>query len=115
MPVKVDCNDRSTKEFATKSGVYAAVKTNLSDCFCLAFTAPSCLGQLLDVIGFLGDTDYMQQIPEGTYIFPGGTGPRPGNLTIFFLEEAASSYASLSNEEVEHMSRWKISNTIGSK
>lgn len=50
-----------TKEFTTKEGVFNRVSAALSECFCLAFTAPSCSGLLFDDIGFVGDTAAVQQ------------------------------------------------------
>jgi len=64
--------------------------------FCLAYTAPSCSGQLYNNIGFLGDTEQVQQILEGTYVFPDNTDP----ATKLLLEEASITYAKMSAEEV---------------
>ena len=78
LSVKVDLEDsleESTEEFSTKDGVFLQVKENLSERFRLAFTAPSSSGALFDVIGFRGDTEAMQQILEGTYVFLAGTDP----------------------------------------
>ena len=86
-----------TQEYDTKEGVFAEVKKNLSERFRLAFTAPSCSGPLFNNIGFLGDTEAVQHILEGTYVFPAET----DTATKLLLEEAAISYSKLSNEEVE--------------
>ena len=96
--VKVDLEDsleESTEEFTTKDGVFLQVKKNLSERFCLAFTAPLCSGALFDGIGFLGDTEAVQQILEGAYVFPASTNP----ATKLLLEEAAIEYSKLSQEE----------------
>ena len=61
LSVKMPCDNGGMEEFATKLGVYAEVKANLSNRFWLAFTASSCFG-------FLGDIESVQQILKGTYI-----------------------------------------------
>ena len=94
--VKVPGEDGGTEDFATKSGVYTVVKQNLSGRVCLASTTPSCSEYLFDDIGFWDNTESVQQILEGTYIFPEGTDP----ATHLLLEDAAATYANLSNEEV---------------
>ena len=69
LSVKVDLEDsleESTQEFTTKDRVFLQVKKNLSERFRLAFTDPSCSGALFDAIGFLGDTDAVQQVLQGT-------------------------------------------------
>ena len=78
LSVKVDLEnslEESTQEFTTKDGVFLQFKKNLSECFRLAFTAPPCSGILFDDIGFLGDTEAVQQTLEGTYVFLAGTDP----------------------------------------
>ena len=80
----------------TKEGVFLKVKKNLSECFRLAFTAPLCSGALFNHIGFLGDTEAVQQILEGTYGFPAGTDP----ATKLMFDEAVITYSKLSQEEV---------------
>ena len=95
LSVKVNLEDsleESTKEFTTKEGVFLQVKKHLSERFRLAFTAPSCSGALFDGIGFLGETEAVQQILECTYVFPSGTDP----ATKLLLEEAAFTYSKLS-------------------
>ena len=99
LSVKVDLEDsleENTEEFTTKDGVFLQVKENLSERFCLAFTAPSCSGALFDDIGFLGDMEAVQQILEDTHVFPAGTDP----ATELLLEETSITYSKLSQEEV---------------
>ena len=62
----------------------------------MAFTAPSCSGKLFDDIGFLGDTQAVKEILEGTYVFEQDVDP----ATKLLFEEAAITYAAMSNEEV---------------
>ena len=82
--------------FESETGIFESVKTHLSDRFRLAFSAPSCSGQLFDDIGYIGDTETTQQILEGTYVFPADLDP----ATKLLLEEAAITYASMSKEDV---------------
>ena len=98
--VKVDLEDSledDTHEFTAKNEVFLQVKNNISERFCLAFTAPLCSEALFHEIGFLGDTETVQQIVGGTYVFPAGTDA----ATELLLEEAAITYSKLSQEEVE--------------
>ena len=96
LPVKVD-KEVETLAYVTKEGVFAKVKKNLSERFRLAFTAPSCSGALFDNIGFLGNTEEVQQILKGTYDFPADIDP----ATKLLLEEVVILYRKLSDEEVE--------------
>ena len=73
LSVKVDCDNGGKEEIAMKLGVYAAVKANILNRFWLVSTTPSYSGQLFDDIGFLGNTESVKYILEGTYIFPDGT------------------------------------------
>ena len=61
LSVKVD-REGETLEYDTEEGAFVEVKKNLSERFRLTFTAPSCSGALFDNIGFLGDTESVQQI-----------------------------------------------------
>jgi len=73
----------------TEDEVFLQVSKNLSGRFRLAFTAPSCSGKLFDDIGFLGDTQAVKDILEGTYVFEPDVDP----VTKLLLEEAAITYA----------------------
>jgi len=79
-----------------EKGVFLNVSEHLSERFRKAFTAPSLSGPLFDDIGFLGDTEQVQQILEGTYVFPEGTDP----ATRLLLEEAAITYSKMSKEDI---------------
>ena len=69
---------------------------NLAERFRLAFSAKCHEGKLFDDIGFLGDTVCAGQILEGTYTYHSDTDP----ATRVLLEEAAITFANLSQEEV---------------
>jgi hypothetical protein len=46
---------------------------HLSECFCLAFSAPCYQGQLFNNLGFMGDTECSKQILKGTNKYPPNT------------------------------------------
>ena len=66
--VGVETPDQGYEEFTTEDDVFLQVSKNLSERFRLAFTAPSCSGKLFDDIGFIGDTQAVKEILEGTYV-----------------------------------------------
>ena len=84
------------EEFKTEDGVFLEVSKELSSSFRRDFSAPCYSGGLFDDIGFLGDTVAARQILEGTYEFPPDTDP----ATKLLFEEAAHTFAKLSNEEI---------------
>ena len=89
--------EEGVDEIKTKDGVFATVSENLAERFRLAFSAPACQpGQLFDDIGFLGDTEAASRILENTYEYPPDTDP----ATKLLLQEAASMYARMTDEEV---------------
>jgi hypothetical protein len=49
------------------------ISDHLSECFCLAYSAPCYQEQLFDNLGFMGDTECSKQILEGTYEYPPNT------------------------------------------
>jgi hypothetical protein len=73
---------------------------HLSECFCLAYSAPCYQGQLFDNLGFMGDIEYSKQILEGTYEYP----PYTDVWTKKILQEAHYTFS--------HMSGAKIATTI---
>lgn len=96
MTVRVQ-TEEGVDEIKTKDGVFATVSENLAERFRLAFSAPACQpGQLFDDIGFLGDTEAASRILENTYEYPPDTDP----ATKLLLQEAASMYARMTDEEV---------------
>ena len=96
--VRVKASANSTEqEYTTESGIFDCVSLHLSDRFPLAFTGPSCSGQLFDDIGYIGDTEALQQILEGTYIFPPGTDPP---VTRLLLKEVTITYMSMPKDEI---------------
>jgi len=84
------------EEFHTEGEIFEQVIKNLAERFRLVFTAKCHEGKLFDDIGFLGDTVCARQILEGTYTYPPDTDP----VTRLLLEEAAITFAKLSQEEV---------------
>jgi len=84
------------EEYETEADVITHVSINLSDQLCLAFAAPCCNGPLFDDIGFMGDSEAVLQILEGTYNYSSRTDP----AIQLLLEEAAITYSKLSADEI---------------
>jgi hypothetical protein len=57
-------------KYDTKQEVVDHTSEHLSECFCLAYSAPCYQGQLFDDLGFMGYTECSKQILEGTYEYP---------------------------------------------
>ena len=87
--VKVKLPDETVEVIRTKKEVFETVSSHLAERFRLAFTAPICSGKLFDDIGFLGDTEAVEKILLGTYVFPPNCDP----ATRLLLEEAHFTFA----------------------
>ena len=74
----------------------AHTSDHLSERFRLVYSAPSYRGQLFDNLGFMGDTECLQQILEGTYDYP----PNTDVWTKKILQEAQHTFARMSGEEI---------------
>ena len=89
-------DDTDDSEYNTEDEIFGKVSSHLAQRFRLAFSAPCHRGQLFDDIGFLGDTAAARDILQGAYEFPPDTDP----ATRLLLEEAAHTYAKMSQEEI---------------
>jgi hypothetical protein len=69
---------------------------HLSECFCLAYSAPCYKGQLFDDLGFMGDTECSKQILEGTYEYPSDTNVWMKKI----LKEAHYTFSRMSGAEI---------------
>ena len=64
--------------------------------FRLAYSTPCYHGQLFDDLGFMGDTECLQQILEGTYEYP----PDTDIWTKKILQEAQHTFTRMSGKEI---------------
>jgi hypothetical protein len=69
---------------------------HLSECFCLAYSAPCYQGQLFDNLGFMGDTECSKQILEGTYEYP----PNTDVWLKKILQEAHYTFSRMSGAKI---------------
>ena len=69
---------------------------HLSEHFCLAYSAPCYPGQLFDNLGFMCDTECLQQILEGTYEYA----PNTDIWTKKILQEAQHTFSHISGKEM---------------
>jgi hypothetical protein len=60
-------------QYDTKQEVMDHTLNHLSECFCLAYSAPCYQEQLFDNLSFMGDTECSKQILEGAYEYPPNT------------------------------------------
>ena len=68
----------------------------LSERFVTAHYAPLSLGQLLDGIGYLGATPAVEEIPEGTFVYP----PDMDHHTRLLLGETACLFAKTAGDVI---------------
>jgi hypothetical protein len=69
---------------------------HLSECFCLAYSAPCYQGQLFDDLGFMGDTECSKQILKGMYEYP----PNTNIWTKKILQEAHYTFSCMSGAKI---------------
>ena len=67
--------NNATKDCTIQQDIVDAAKPILTDCFFGAFSLPFYSGRLFENLGFIGDSNYAQQVREGTYVFPKGIDP----------------------------------------
>ena len=97
--VRVATPDQGYEEFMTEDEVFLQVSRNLLEQFRLAFTAPSCSGKLFDDIGFLGDTQAVKEILEGTYVFEPDVDP----ATNYYWKKRQSHMHQCQKKRWKHM------------
>ncbi len=68
----------------------------LSKHFCLAYSTLCYCGQLFDDLGFMSNTECLQQILEGTYDYS----PDTDIWTKKILQEAQHTFAHMSSKEI---------------
>ena len=88
--------DGEMRNCTTQMGIFDAARPVLRTRFTGAMGSPFYSGQLFDDVGFTGDTQFAQQILEGTYEAPEGT----DEFTVMLLKECAEMYNKMSREEV---------------
>jgi hypothetical protein len=62
-----------TFEYDTKEEVFENTAAHLSNPFWLAYSAQVFLSEIMNDIGYLGDTQHARDILEGTYTYPPDT------------------------------------------
>jgi hypothetical protein len=83
----------------TEKSVVAHTSNHLSESFCLAYSAPCYRRQLFDNLGFMGDTECLQRIFEGTYDYPPDTDVWMKKI----LQEAQHTFTRMSGKEIATM------------
>ena len=99
LSVKVPTKEGGEQEHrncTTQKDIFDAAEPVLTERFTGAFASPFYTGKLFDDLGFIGDTECVQQVLEGTYEIPEGT----DRATRLVLEECAHMYQSMSSEEL---------------
>ena len=86
-----------TFEYDTKEEVFENTAAHLSNPFWLAYSAQVFLSEIMNDIGYLGDTQHARDILEGTYTYP----PDTNQWMVKILKEAHMSYQRLSNESID--------------
>jgi hypothetical protein len=84
-------------KYDTEDTVLNNATEHLSKQFCLAYSAPIYLTQILDDIGHLGNTQSAQGILDGTYAYPSNT----DQWAMKIPQEAHILYQLLSNESID--------------
>jgi hypothetical protein len=69
---------------------------HVSECFCLAYSAPCYQEKLFDDLGFMGDTEYSKQIFEETYEYL----PDTNVWTKKILQEAHYTFSCMSSAKI---------------
>ncbi len=82
--------------YDTKAAVVGHTSDHLSECVRLAYSAPWFCGQLFADLGFMGDTECLQQILEGMYDYP----PNTDIWTKKILQEAQHTFSRMSGKEI---------------
>jgi hypothetical protein len=90
--VKVPIADRGFNEYKMQDRVFQAVSATLVERLKSALVALCNRGKFFEDIGHLADRLAVQQILEGTYVYPQDLGP----ATRLLFEEATATYAALS-------------------
>jgi hypothetical protein len=86
-----------TIKYNTEEEVFENAAAHLSKRFWLAYLAPVFLSEIMNDIGYLGDTQHARVILEGTYTYS----PDTDQWTMKILKEAHMSYQQLSNKSID--------------
>jgi hypothetical protein len=86
-----------TIKYDTEEKVFEHSADHLSKSFRLAYSAGVFLSEIMNDIGYLGDTQHARDILEGTYTYPSNT----NKWTMKILAEAHMSYLRLSSKSIK--------------